>query len=176
MMSIHSQTSIRRGTGRLIPGVAILAILMVSACSADRPEAACAGDPITDLSREPEFHSTYLSRWQKGACDVRLDVLMTREGSDFCDGKVRQIVIALPENGSPEPLVYVRDPSGFFGDKGITNRLDLDAMLPGTAERTPYTQNGSELWLDPSSQAFIYIHEGGDTERWPRDDEGLGCG
>lgn len=173
-----------RSPGYWSRGAAVVcaaALLAAASCgdSVESPRgAACARDPVTDLDREPEFTAEYLDRWNKGECPVRLDVLMTRSGPDFCGGGIAQLVVALPPPGGDPgpPLVYVRDPDGVLGEDQLTRRLDLDADLPRSAVASPYTQDGVRMWRVPEDDAYVYLVSGdGKVERWPLDDVGIGC-
>ena len=71
----------------------------------------------TDLSLEPPYSATYLTRWRNpDGCEVRLDVLMWLEPrpDDHCGAMPPEIVMDVPL-GTPSDgayRIYVRDDAG----------------------------------------------------------------
>ena len=111
---------------------------------------------------------------------MRLDIIMTRRGSDACGGtKVADVLMGWPVGSShrkPHPFrIFVRDPQNVFGDSRISRDLDEHAELPGDAVDTGYRQDEAELWIRPHDDAFIYLVQEDNVERWPQDETPPGC-
>jgi Family of unknown function (DUF6174) len=140
--------------------------------------------PENDLSKEPNYKVDYIHRWTTNeGCDVRLDVLMTRQLSDHCSRgggeHVADILMGTPLGESHEnsaPRIYIKDPTNFLGDEQTANGYEADASLPQNAEDTGYRQDGTELWITPDDDRSIYLAAEGRVERWPQDDSPPGCG
>ena len=145
----------------------------------DVEDSAC-DEPKHDLDKEPNYSANYLYRWtDENGCDLRLDVIMTRQGEDACGGSsVADIVMAdhLGEVVTPTTArIYVKDPDNVFGDLKTSEGFDPDAELPESAGETNHMQDRAELWVMGDGEA-IYLHYGNHVERWPRDHSPPGCG
>jgi hypothetical protein len=129
----------------------------------------------TDVDQEPHYSANYPQRWTTAeGCSVRLDVLMTRQGQDACGGtKAADVLMGWPLGSShqkPHPYrIFVHDPDNVFGDLRISRAFEEDAKLPEDAIDTGYRQEGTELWMRPHDDAFIYLVSDERVERWPRD-------
>lgn len=81
--------------------VSAFTLVMMAACTANDSTAPSSNGPADvasakscdavehDLSKEPNYPVDYIHRWTTAeGCDVRLDVLMTRQGKNACvDGE-----------------------------------------------------------------------------------------
>jgi hypothetical protein len=141
----------------------------------------------TDLSREPNFSANYLHRWTKDGCPVRLDILMTRHGADACGGlKVADIVMGIPIGAPQRPRstrIYLRDPTGVFGQNVPQKLFDSDTNLPSKAVDTGYRQRYESLWSEevqlwvvPGEDSFVYVVFPDHVERLPGPNPGYSCG
>lgn len=164
-------------------------MLLLAACS-DEPlttgvskhhVGTCANEELTDLSKEPDYSADYLHRWQTSdGCDVRLDVLMTRQGEDACGGEdVADVLMAWPLGSTekePGYRIYVKDPTGVFNDHRTMELYEEDTELPEPARDTGLRQEDLQLWMVPREDDFIYLVDGDRAERWPLDESPAGCG
>jgi hypothetical protein len=138
-------------------------------------------DAQYDLSKEPNYPVNYIHRWTTEAgCDVRLDVLMTRQGEDACGGaEVADILMGTPLGRPPDSSparIYVKDPTNVFNDEETSEAFDPDASVPTDAVDSGYRQDGAELWTVPEDDAFVYLVSEDHVERWPQDQSPPGCG
>lgn len=136
----------------------------------------------TDLTREPGYSADYLHRFtNEDGCEVRLDVIMKREGENACGGpSVADVLMGWPLGGthSHRPFrIFVKDPNNVFGDEATSQAYDPNATLPEDAVRTAYSIDGASMWMRPWNSSFIYLmHAPDEIERWPRDPSPPGCG
>jgi hypothetical protein len=149
---------------------------------ASSPPACGAPGSITDLSLEPNYVGSNVGeRWTAAeGCEVRLDVLMLRKGPGHCGWeRATEILMGDPlgtsHNHAPY-RIYVRDPENVIGDEEVARLFQPEAKLPSGAQDTGYRQDGSELWMDPMDDRFIYLVSPNGTERWPLDTTPAGCG
>lgn len=159
---------------------------LVAELRSPEPIAPCgseAGAP-TDLSVEPSHWLAYgtYQRWQDvEGCDVRIDVITHRLGSDHCGWEaVEFIVIGDPlgssigrEQATDGASTYVWDPTGALGtDDRADRRTSLRVEdLPPTAADTGYRQGTAQLWLDPSDRGHLYRVDAGWANRFLLDEE-----
>lgn len=176
--------------------MAALLFLVVPGCtvngstSNDQREAApantialCENEELTDLSKEPDYSANYLHRWQTSdGCDVRLDLLMTRQGEEACGGEdVADVLMTWPLGSTAtkpqDPhRIFVKDPTGVFNDDRTTKLYQDDAELPEAARDTGFRQDDVQLWMVPEDDAVIYLVGDDSTERWPLDESPAACG
>lgn len=145
---------------------------LVPSFEMDFEDSAC-NEPKHDLSKEPNYSANYLHRWtDENGCDLRLDVIMTRQGEDACGGPtVADVLMAnyLGRVVNPRNArIYVKDPNNVLGDRKTSRGFDPDAELPAGAAETNHSQGGAELWIAGDGKA-IYMHYGNHIERWPLD-------
>jgi hypothetical protein len=174
-----------------IVAIALAVAVLATACGSARQSAessrasqeeAC-GTPgsMTDLDEEPSYSANYLHRWTtREGCPVHLDILMTRRGADSCGGpKAADILIGWPLGSSHhdhQPYrIFVRDPHNVLRDAETSSAFDDDAELPTDAVDTGYRQDGTELWMRPDDDAFVYLVLADRVERWPYDARPTGC-
>jgi hypothetical protein len=127
----------------------------------------------TDLTAEPRYGANYLHRWTNAdGCPVRLDIVMTRRGTDACGGpNVADILMGWPlgSSHSHRPYrIFLRDPHEVFGNPHVSGAFDDDAERPADAVDTGYRQNGAELWMRPNDDGFVYLVFADRVEQWPR--------
>ena len=135
----------------------------------------------TDLTKEPNYKVDYIHRWTtEEGCDVRLDILMTRQGKNACGGeRVADIVMGTPLGQPPDSSsarIYIKDPGNVFQDDRTSQGYDPDANLPAVARDSGYRQDGAELWTVPDEPRYIYLVSDDHVERWPQDETPPGCG
>jgi hypothetical protein len=146
------------------------------------PDEECgAPGSVSDLSLEPGYTAGQrLERWTTSqGCDVRLDVLMTRQGPEHCGWqRATDILLGDPLGASHmhgPARVYVRDPENVVGDPAVARAFEEDADLPIGARDTGYRQDGVELWMDPTDDSFVYLVSEHTVERWPQDPSPAAC-
>lgn len=175
------------GTGLLLVG-----LILTSACTTDDPPTSIGNPNVEtaptdcsaaqyDISREPDYPVDYIHRWTtEEGCEVRLDVLMTRQGEEACGGsQVADILMGTPLGRPPNASaarIYIKDPTNVFGDDETSDAYEADAELPDDAGDSGYRQDGTELWITPDDDRFIYLVAEGSVERWPQDESPPGCG
>ena len=129
----------------------------------------CADADATDVEAEPAYSVDYLYRWNTyDGCSVRLDLVMTRRGGCFND--VDDILIGWPlgtTHTHHDNRIYLRDPQDVTGTQ-IGGDLELDATLPSEALDAGLRQEGSELWMVPGEDEFIWLVNPDSIERWPQ--------
>ena len=157
--------------------VVLCLLLALTACDGSKDEGSSCPGPagsITDLTAEPAYSATYLHRWSVDSCPVRLDVIMSRDGSCGPTDLVMGSPLGTISDGA-SARIYVRgDTSGLGG--GATG-FQSDAALPPTAADTAFRQGAKELWMVPNDDAFVFIRasDSGRIEAWPLDRSSIGC-
>ena len=143
----------------------------------------CFDDPggITDLS-DGGWRSASGRRWTTtDGCWVRSDVVTDFDGPAHCEWQaMRAIVVSEPigrrfRGPRTAARFYVRDPENVLGDAVTAERLDVDAVLPGTAADTGLRLGATELWAVPGDPEWIYLRGDDAVERWPLDRDVPGC-
>jgi hypothetical protein len=137
---------------------------------------------VTDIAGEPDWRRWADYRaWTTGdGCLVRIDVLADRPGPAHCGYESARVIITGKPVGTrygPSRYTdhYVRDPDNAFGDAATAAAFDADVELPEGAVDTVFRQGATELWVDPSDGAAIYLVSGESVERWPLDPEPTLC-
>lgn len=129
----------------------------------------CADADATNVEAEPAYAADYLYRWNTyDGCSVRLDFVITRRGGCFED--VDDILIGWPlgtTHTHHDYRIYLRDPQDVTGAQ-TGGDLELDATLPTEAMDTGLRQEGSELWMVPGEDEFIWLVSPDSIERWPQ--------
>jgi hypothetical protein len=146
-----------------------------------RSESPDCDGPQNDLSKEPNYPVNYIHRWTtKDDCDVRLDVLMTRQGEGACGGsRVADILMGTPlgrPHDESAARIYIKDPTNVFGDDVTSEAYEADAELPDDAVDSGYRQDGTELWISRDDDRSIYLVAESSIEKWPQDGSPPGCG
>lgn len=143
--------------------------------------ARCASEEMTDISEEPNYSADYLHRWHTAdGCEVRLDILMMRQGDDSCGGPdVADIFMTWPLGSTDtepgdEHRIFMKDPTGVFNER-TTELYQEDATLPEGARDTGFRLEETELWMVPEDDSFIYLVDDDNAERWPLDESPEGC-
>ena len=113
-------------------------------------------------------------------CLLRIDVIGDRPGPEHCGFEdARVIITGIPVGARysdpTNTAEYVRDPRNVLGDASTASAFDPDAELPEGAVDTGFRQEGTELWLDPTDAAAIFLVTGEIVERWPRDSTPTMC-
>lgn len=139
---------------------------------------------ISDLSQEPNYSANYLHRWTtKKGCDVRLDILMTRQGKEACGGEeVADILMGTPLGrplgrppDSSRARIYIKDPTNVFNDDATSTAFKSNTALPNAATDSGFRQDGAELWTVPDDHTQIYLVFDDRVEAWPLDETPPGC-
>lgn len=143
------------------------------------PSGGCEGTRF-DLSKEPNYPVNSIHRWRtKEGCQVRLDVLMTRQGEEACGGpRVADILMGTPLGKTPErsrARIYVKDPENVFRDNETSRLYDPDAEVPQEAVDSGYRQDGAALWIVPGDDRLLYLVHEDRIEAWPLDKTPPGC-
>jgi hypothetical protein len=136
----------------------------------------------TDVAREPNWrmYGDYRDWKTTDGCQVRIDVMAERTGTEHCGFEAASVIITGIPFGArytddSNDAQYVRDPENVFGDLGTSMAFDPDAELPSGAVDTGLREGRRELWVVPGDASSVYLVTGDVTERWPLDPEPAGC-
>ena len=170
--------------------LAIVATLVLSfpGCADGGPELASCIERHgvkADIEKEPNYDAD-LQRWHMSdGCDLRLDVVLTRNNtcSDDTDVLIAQ-PIGDPGGHADQTDIYVQDPDASLRDEDVVEGYDDDAILPDDAIDTSFRKgdegfwvrgDDEELWTVQGDKDFVYIVSDDGVRRLPRDEAGPVC-
>lgn len=177
----------RRIGMRTLPIIALLALSLPS-CGDDRPPMATCIERHgvkAGVDKEPNYDAD-LGRWElEDGCDLRLDVVMTRDNDCTND---TDVLIGWPPGNPSRGLdavhIYVEDPDPSMRDEDVVEGYDDYSVLPDNAVDTSFRRDdegfwvrkgAQELWTVAGDDAFIYIVANDGVRRLPRDEGGPVC-
>lgn len=161
--------------------VVLVAVVLaggIASCGSDSaPLATCIErhGERADMEKEANYSADYLHRWEmEDGCEIRLDVLMTRDGGCIPEP---EILLGSPF-GRPHgknALIYVDEPVPSLRSPEVVAGYQEAAELPEDTVDTGARRDGWALWLDPDDPSAIHLVDGEKVRRLPLDPSPPGC-